>query len=33
MVDYQGKIKQGDLLLIGTCARCGGKVVRLVESD
>ena len=33
MVDYRGQIKQGDLVLTGTCATCGATVARLVEPE
>lgn len=33
MVDYRGEVKQGDMILTGTCAVCGATVARLVESE
>lgn len=31
MIDFQGRVQRGDLLLEGHCAACGGRVVRLLE--
>ena len=31
MVSYSGKVEKGDLILRGTCERCGHEVTRLVE--
>lgn len=31
MVDYSGSEKDGDLVLEGVCAKCGYRVVRVVE--
>ena len=31
MIDYQGRVQKGDLLLEGHCVVCGGRVVRLLE--
>ena len=33
MVNYKGKEKKGDLILKGACAKCGHKVVRIVETS
>lgn len=33
IVDYQGRIQEGDLVLTGKCTTCGGKVARLVEAE
>ena len=33
MVKFSGKMQKGDLILRGSCAKCGGKVVRLIESS
>jgi hypothetical protein len=33
MVDFKGHIEQGDLILRGRCARCGGPVATLVEGE
>jgi hypothetical protein len=33
MVDFTGKEKKGDLILTGSCAKCGHKVVRVVETS
>jgi hypothetical protein len=32
ITNYSGRIVEGDLLLTGVCAECGGVVARLVES-
>jgi hypothetical protein len=31
IVDYKGSVKDGDLVLNGRCAVCGGEVARLIE--
>jgi len=33
MVKYTGKVQQGDVYLKGSCAKCGQKVVRVVETS
>ena len=33
MVKFSGEMKKGDLILTGSCAKCGGRVVRLIESS
>lgn len=33
MHEASGSVKRGDLVLRGICGRCGGVVVRLVESS
>ena len=33
ITNYSGRIVEGDLLLTGLCARCGGVVARLIESE
>jgi hypothetical protein len=33
MVDYSGSEKNGDLVLEGSCANCGHRVVRVVETS
>ena len=33
MVDYSGAEQNGDLVLDGACAKCGGRVVRVVETS
>jgi hypothetical protein len=33
MVNFSGKMKKGDLVLTGSCAKCGGKVLRILESS
>ena len=33
LVDYQGRIEKGDLILTGACVRCGGSVARVIESE
>ena len=32
MVDFSGREEQGDLILAGVCAACGGKVARVIET-
>lgn len=32
IVEYDGQIRSGDLLLDGTCETCGGDVTRLIET-
>ena len=31
--DFTGEEKHGDIYLEGSCAKCGGKVARVVESS
>jgi hypothetical protein len=31
--NFEGKIKGGDLVLTGVCAKCGKKVARLIDGD
>jgi hypothetical protein len=33
MVNFQGKEQKGDLLLTGSCSKCGHKVVRVLETS
>ena len=33
MVDYMGTEKTGDVVLTGSCKRCGHQVVRVVETS
>ena len=33
MVKVSGKEKNGDIILTGSCAKCGHKVVRVVETS
>lgn len=33
MIDYTGTEKKGNLLLEGACAKCGHRVVRVVETS
>jgi hypothetical protein len=33
MVDYGGTVKGGDVVLDGSCAKCGHRVVRVVETS
>jgi len=33
IVDYSGKIKQGDLILQGRCIACRGPLARLIEKE
>jgi hypothetical protein len=33
MVDFSGSVKNGNLVLEGACAKCGQRVVRLVETS
>ena len=33
MIDYNGSEKNGDLVLEGSCAKCGHQVVRVVETS
>jgi hypothetical protein len=33
MVDFTGSEKNGDLVLEGACAKCGQRVVRVVETS
>lgn len=33
IADYTGEEQNGDLVLKGTCAKCGGEVVRVVETS
>jgi hypothetical protein len=33
MVRFTGEEKNGDLILSGSCAQCGHKVVRVVETS
>lgn len=32
MLNPEGRLELGDLILEGICATCGGQVVRLVET-
>jgi hypothetical protein len=32
IVNYSGRIEDGDLILEGACAKCGHSVARVVES-
>ena len=31
--NFEGIIKEGDLILTGVCVKCGKKVARLIEGD
>ena len=33
MVQFTGKVEHGNIILEGSCAVCGGKVVRLLETS
>jgi hypothetical protein len=33
IVDFTGKMDGVDLILEGSCKKCGGKVARLIEGD
>ena len=33
ITDFRGQVEEGDLVLSGRCAKCGGKVVRVIESQ
>jgi len=33
MIDYSGTEKNGDVVLEGVCAKCGRRVVRVVETS
>ena len=33
IIDYTGRIENGDLILEGFCIRCGNPVSRLIEGD
>ena len=33
MVNFKGREKKGDLVLTGACAKCGHKVVRVLETS
>jgi hypothetical protein len=33
IVNYNGTAKKGDLILTGKCGKCGGKVVRVLETS
>ena len=33
MVDFEGKVEQGDLVLTGSCVKCGGSVARVIENE
>jgi hypothetical protein len=33
MIDFKGEAHNGDLILTGKCAKCGGEVVRRIESS
>ena len=33
MVNYNGTVKNGDVVLEGTCGKCGHRVVRVVETS
>lgn len=33
MVEFTGKEEKADVVLTGRCAKCGGKVVRILETS
>jgi hypothetical protein len=33
MTNFSGNIKEGDLVLLGSCSECGSDVGRLIESS
>ena len=33
MVKFRGKVEKGDVVLTGSCAKCGHKVVRVLETS
>jgi hypothetical protein len=33
VIDFTGMEKKGDLVLIGKCDKCGGVLVRLLETS
>jgi hypothetical protein len=33
IVDFNGEARKGDLILTGKCAKCGGEVVRRLETS
>jgi hypothetical protein len=33
MIEFSGREKHGDIILTGSCAKCGHKVVRVVETS
>lgn len=33
MINFSGAEKKGDLVLDGACAKCGDRVVRVVETS
>jgi hypothetical protein len=33
MIDFTDQVEKGDLILTGKCTKCGGKVVRLLETS
>lgn len=33
IVDFNGRVEKGDLILRGRCVTCGGEVARLIEGE
>ena len=33
ITDFKGGVEEGDLVLTGSCAKCGGSVARVIESE
>lgn len=33
ITDFKGHVEEGDLVLTGSCATCGGEVARAIESE
>ena len=33
IVDFNGHVERGDVVLRGSCAKCGSEVVRVIEGE
>ncbi len=33
IVEFEGQVEEGDLVLTGSCKKCGSEVVRSIESE
>lgn len=33
ITNFKGYVEDGDLVLTGSCAKCGGKVTRVIENE
>ena len=33
ITDFRGTVEEGDLVLTGSCVKCGGSVARVIESE